>query len=284
MRRAILASVAALGVAAAGMAPASAVALLAAALAGPAPATAQELARRVAAAPDGTVHLTYAARAGVCGNGANDISFHCAGGSCGRGRVAEDADWTDEPQPCEPGPVRLALLVAGGRVTRIRAYVGGRWREAPGVTDLGVVPAAVAARWLLDLARSGTGRAAEQAVFPAVLADSITLWPDLVRLARDERAATRVRDQAVFWLGQAAGEAATKDLTDLAVDDTVDRDVREHAVFALSQQPRDVGVPALIRVARTNRDPEIRRRAFFWLGQTRDPRAIALFEEVLAGP
>jgi HEAT repeat protein len=63
----------------------------------------------------------------------------------------------------------------------------------------------------------------------------------------------------------------------------VDRDVREHAVFALSQQPRDVGVPALIEIARTNRDPEVRRKAFFWLGQTRDPRALALFEEVLTG-
>jgi len=248
------------------------------------PAAAQTLAQRVAGAPDGTVHLTYAAREGVCGNGAGNISFHCADGSCGRGRVGdEDSDWSDGP--CETGPVRLALAVAGGHVTRIRAYVGGRWRPAAaGVTDLGVVPAAEAARWLLALARSGDGRAADQAIFPATLADSITVWPDLVRLARDSAPPVRVRNQAVFWLGQAAGAAATKDLADLAVDDSVDRDVREHAVFALSQQPRDVGVPALIRIARTNRDPEVRRRAFFWLGQTRDPRALALFEEVLTRP
>ena len=131
---------------------------------------------------------------------------------------------------------------------------------------------------------SATGSAVGERFFPAILADSIRVWPDLVRLARDASAATGVRNQAVFWLGQAAGAAATKDLTDLALDDAVDRDVREHAVFALSQQPRDVGVPALIQVARTNRDPEVRRRAFFWLGQTHDPRAVALFAEVLAGP
>jgi len=249
-----------------------------------APAAAQTLAQRVAAAPDGTVRLTYAARAGVCGNGAGTVSFDCGDGTCGRGHGTDDSDWGDGPCPCEAGPVRLSLTVAGGHVTRVRAYVGGKWRPAPGVTDLGVVPAADAARWLLGLARSGGTQAAGDAVFPATLADSITVWPDLVRLARDASAAVRVRDQAVFWLGQAAGAAATKDLTDLAVDDSVDRDVREHAVFALSQQPRDVGVPALIRIARTNRDPEVRRKAFFWLGQTRDPRAIALFEEVLAGP
>jgi HEAT repeat protein len=217
----------------------------------------------------------------VCGNGAGNISFDCANGGCGRGRHSDDSDW--DGGPCEEGPVRLALAVAGGHVTRLRAYVGGRWRPDAAGIDLGVVPAAEAARWLLDVARSGE-RAAEEAIFPAILADSIRVWPDLVRLARDASAATGVRNQAVFWLGQAAGAAATKDLTDLALDDAVDRDVREHAVFALSQQPRDVGVPALIQVARTNRDPEVRRRAFFWLGQTHDPRAVALFAEVLAGP
>jgi hypothetical protein len=40
-------------------------------------------------------------------------------------------------------------------------------------------------------------------------------------------------------------------------------------------------VPILIRIAKTNKDPEIRRRALFWLGQSDDPRALALFEEIL---
>jgi hypothetical protein len=250
----------------------------------PGPAAAQTLAGRIAAAPDGTVHLSYAAREGVCGNGAGNISFDCRDGRCGGRGIRDDADWDAGTWTCEEGPVRLALSVSGGHVTRIRVYVGGRWREGTGATDLGTVPAAEAARWLLSLARAGEGRAAEQAVFPAILADSIVVWPDLLRLARDDAAPSRARDQAVFWLGQAAGEAATKDLADLAADDTVDRDVREHAVFALSQQPRDVGVPALLDIARTNRDPEVRRRAFFWLGQTHDPRALALFEEVLTAP
>jgi hypothetical protein len=261
-----------------------AILLLAAALGAAAPAAAQSLAQRIAGAPDGTVHLTYAARPGVCGNGAGTISFDCAGGTCGRGRVGDDSDWDDGPCPCEAGPVRLALTVAGGHVARLRSYVGGRWRAGTAATDLGVVPSAEAARWLLGLARSGGTRVAEEAVFPATLADSITVWPDLVRLARDSSAVARVKNQAVFWLGQAAGEAATKDLAELAVDDSVDRDVREHAVFALSQLPRAVGVPALIQIARTNRDRDVRRKAFFWLGQTHDPRAVALFEEVLTKP
>lgn len=47
------------------------------------------------------------------------------------------------------------------------------------------------------------------------------------------------------------------------------------------QRPKDESVPALIKIARTNRDPEIRKKAMFWLSQSRDPRALDLFEELL---
>ena len=259
--------------------------VLATALATAAPVWAQTLAQRIAHAPEGTVHLSYAARPGVCGDGAGSISFDRADGSSGRRRVNSGHDWDDDgPCPCDSGPVRLALEVTHGTVTRLRAYVGGHWRSGSAATDLGTVPAADAAHYLLDLARAEDGSAAHDAVFPATLADSVTVWPDLVRLARDQAAARQVREQAVFWLGQAAGDAATKDLTDLVGDDSLDREVREHAVFALSQQPREVGVPALIQIARANRDPDVRRKAIFWLGQTNDPRAIALFEEILTRP
>jgi HEAT repeat protein len=52
-------------------------------------------------------------------------------------------------------------------------------------------------------------------------------------------------------------------------------------VFALSQRPQEEGVPVLIRIARTNPHGEIRKSAIFWLGQSEDPRALALFEELL---
>ena len=58
-------------------------------------------------------------------------------------------------------------------------------------------------------------------------------------------------------------------------------EVKRKAVFALSQLPHDEGVPKLIEIARTHRTPEVRKQAFFWLGQTKDPRAIQFFEEIL---
>jgi len=224
------------------------------------------LADRVAAAPDGEVRFSFATRAGVCGNGRNVISFECDDGSCGRHRISSGNYYDDDAGcPCEPGPARVALQKRGGQITRVRTYVGGAWRSTGDarLTDLGAVPAITAA------------------LFPAVLADSVTPWPDLLRLARSTAVPRQTQRSAVFWLGQAAGEAATRGLTELVDDSSVDLAVKESAVFALSQLRRDEGVPALIRIARTHASPSVRKKALFWLGQSDDPRALALFEEIL---
>jgi hypothetical protein len=248
------------------------------------PAAGQTLAARIAQAPDGDVRVAFTAREGVSGNGRNVIQWGCERGRCrqqSEGSFSDDVDWRT---PCDSGPVRLALWVRGGRVVSLHAYVGGQWIPRQGVTDLGRVPAPEAGRYLLGLARQGGGEVGERAVFAATLADSVTAWPELLRLARDEAVPDRTRRSAVFWVSQAAEEAATRGLDSLVGEDTVDREVREQAVFALSQRPREEGVPALIRIAKTHSDPEIRRRAIFWLGQSHDPRALALFEDLLTKP
>lgn len=253
------------------------------------PVAAQRLAARVGGAPDGTVRLTVAARPGLCSNGRNLIALECSGGRCGRNTIMFDGNAEGEVEyDCDPGPVRVSLTVRAGRVVSLRTYVGGRWVAAPapgsGVTDLGAVASRDATDFLLGLARGTDGRVGEDAILPVTLVDSVTVWPALLDLARDERVPHRTRRQAVFWLGQAAGAAATRGLTDLVDDADVDRDAKEQAVFALSQQPRDAGVPALVRIARSHPDAGVRRKAIFWLGQSDDPRALALFEELLTRP
>lgn len=246
----------------------------------------QSLAARVAATPDGWVRFVFTARPGVIGNGRNIIQRDCGRGNC-RQQVAEnfsdvsDGDWRGA---CDSGPVRIELRVRGGAVSSLRVAVGGRWIARPDVTDLGVVSAPEAAGYLVTLARRSGGEMSGKAIFAATLADSATVWPELLRIARDPDAATETRRQAVFWVSQAAEDAATRGLDSLIDEDTIDREVREQAVFALSQRPREEGVPALVRIARTHHDPMLRRRAIFWLGQSNDPRALTLFEELLTRP
>ena len=246
----------------------------------------QPLERRVAGAPDGTVRFSFAAKPGVYGNGRNMINWDCDNGNCHNRQVDNysDADHNDWNMACDSGPVRVALTKRGATITDLRVYVGGEWRPSTTATDLGTVGTKDAASYLLALALKDESRASEKAIFPAVLADSVTIWPDLLKIAKADNVSKKVRRSAVFWLGQAAGDAATRGLTDLVDDGNADREVRETAVFALSQRPRDEGVPALIRIARQNKDPDLRRKAIFWLGQSDDPRALSLFEELLTKP
>ena len=240
---------------------------------------AQPIADRVSRAGNGSVRMSFATRPELCGRGGN---IHRGGdwhGNFGSGERSRDVEWDSD---CDYGPGRLVLDKRDGEIVAVRFYVGGRWRaNTDGVTDLGAVPAKEAADYLVSLASTLPGRAGRDAIFPATIADSATVWPALIRLARDEERPRETRKQAVFWLGQAAGDAASAGLDSLSQDSSVDREVQKQVVFALSQRPRDEGIPILIRVARTHRDPEVRKQAVFWLGQSNDPRAIALFEELL---
>jgi len=235
---------------------------------------------RIAAVRNGTVRFAYGVREGICGDGETFIRDRSRGDdniTTFEARGGREWRYRD----CEPGPARVAVTREDGEVTRVRLYVGGAWGRGVGeVTDLGTVSAPAAARALVAIA--ARARRSDQAIFAAMIADSAVVWPDLLALAKNDAVLKPVRKDAVFWLSQIAGDAATRGLTDLAEDEHGDRDVREQAVFALSQLPRDEGVPILIHVARSNRDPALRRKALFWLGQSDDPRALALFEEILA--
>ncbi|HEX5726195.1 MAG TPA: HEAT repeat domain-containing protein [Longimicrobiaceae bacterium] len=252
-------------------------------LAAQAAAAQGSLARRVEAAPDGDVRFSFAAREGVCGyehgigirehRRAGRTTIYHGDFSAARG------EWEDED--CVDGPVYLSLRVADGRVGEVEVRVARPFRDRGArVTELGRVGTAEAARYLVSLAERSGGKVGEEALFPATLADSVTLWPELLRLARTE--SPRARRSATFWLGQAATEAVTRSVRDPGGDDA-GREVRKKAVFALSQRPRDEGIPELLRVARTHRDPEVRGAALFGLGQSGDPRALDLFEEILRG-
>jgi HEAT repeat protein len=181
-----------------------------------------------------------------------------------------------------PRPVRVALRVRDHRVYSVRTYVGGQWLPDRRSTDLGTVRPREAADYFINLAeRTGHAGLTGDLLLPSVLADSVTIWPSLLRLARTPTASQETRTQAVFWLSQAAGAAAGDALDSIAHDDRGDREVRKQAIFALSQRSHNEGVPALIRIARANKDPELRKTALFWLGQSEDPRALDLFEEIL---
>jgi HEAT repeats len=232
----------------------------------PASTAAQSLEERIAATPDGVVRMIFAARSGVCGDGSTSF------------RTVEVSD--EWESGCNAALVHVALQVKDHRALGVRTYVGGRWRSDSTARDLGQVGSREAAAFLLGIA-SQSEELEGDPVLPAALADSVVVWPSLLRLARNTALPEERRRTAVFWLGQAAESAAVAALDSVAADPHGDSEVRKQAVFALSQRPSSEGVPLLIRIARSNPDPELRKSALFWLGQSDDPRAVDLFEEIL---
>lgn len=248
-------------------------------LAAAAPARAQSLESRVSSAGDGTVQLRFASRPGVCGDGRGSIG---TGDNNVMRRNSSGSDYGYGREWCVPGPVRVVLSVRGGEVNRARVFVGGN-DSSSGVHDIGTVGAREAADYFLALAKRATSRVGDDVVLAAVLADSVTPWPALLSIARDESIPHGTRESATFWLSRAAAAAVNHRpfLADHDEDESERDEVRNAAIFALSQQPRDEGVPALIRVARSNSAPSARDKALFWLGQSGDPRALDLFAQIL---
>jgi hypothetical protein len=243
-------------------------------------ARAQSLSRRIADAGDGIVVFSFASRPGVCGDGETYVRDGFGNGMriSERGNFSGRDHGNDDWPPCIPGPVHVRATLSQGEVIRLRTFAGPlRDRDTGERRDLGTVGVGEATAYLTRLVEQANGRTASDAVLPIVLADSIDPWPTLLRFARDERLSRSIRSSVNFWL--ARGASAALGVADH--DDDPDDDVRGSAVFALSQQPKDIAIPRLLEVARRNTHPAARSQALFWLGQSNDPRAVDLFEDIL---
>lgn len=233
------------------------------------------LGERVEAVRDGRVRWTTPALEGVCGYGRGWSR------SAPADRRTRDADGEVEVR-CEPGPVRLVVERRAGGSTRLRTYVGGDWRVTDSaVTDLGEVAPGDAIAWLLRLAEGAPEDVATDALAPLTIIAADVPWHRVLAVARDDTRPRPVRRQALFWAAQVAGDKASAEIGAIARTDP-DREIRTQAVFALSR--RADGVDQLLRIARESTDRDVKQAAFFWLGQSKDPRALALFEDVLAKP
>ena len=110
--------------------------------------------------------------------------------------------------------------------------------------------------------------------------DSPRALDKLFEVARSGENA-ELRQQALHWLGQKASERSLAALREAANSSDADTDVQLQAVHAISQRPAAEAVPLLIQLARTHRNPEVRRTAIHRLSQSGDPRALEFIREVL---
>lgn len=121
----------------------------------------------------------------------------------------------------------------------------------------------------------------EEAIFALTQSKETGAMEAVIRAAHDDKNA-RVRGQALFWLAQRASKNISSEAIQRALDTDPDTEVKKKAVFALTQMPNGEGVPKLIEVARSHSNAAVKKQAMFWLGQSKDPRALRFFEDVLA--
>jgi HEAT repeat protein len=101
----------------------------------------------------------------------------------------------------------------------------------------------------------------------------------LTSIARTDKN-VRMREQAVSALSRRQGPAIVETLSKIIESDP-EIQVKRRAIQSLNGLPEGAGVPVLIQVVRTSQNAEVRKHAMNTLQQSRDPRAMAFFEDVL---
>ena len=236
----------------------------------------QSLEQRIAVVREGTVHLSYASRPGVCGDGRETVRV----GSAIVVLPSMFAYGRSDMRDCFAGPVRVAVGRSDGETVSLRVHVGGLWGDGDHITDLGVVSAPEAARYFLREAAQFRRRNVEYALGAAVFADSIALWPDLIRFARNADIRDESRHRAVFWIATYDDPAAMRALRELASDRDVEDELRGAAIVAMGRDDITEDDVAWLRGLYPSASPKLRDNIFLAVSRSDSPRAGAWLAEV----
>jgi HEAT repeat protein len=100
----------------------------------------------------------------------------------------------------------------------------------------------------------------------------------LLDVALNKNENIEIRKKALVWAGQ--GHAPIADLVAL-YDRTDAFEMREQLIFVYSQRHEAEVVDKLLEIAKSDPDRELRKKALFWLGQSRDPRVAELLLQII---
>jgi hypothetical protein len=60
--------------------------------------------------------------------------------------------------------------------------------------------------------------------------------------------------------------------------------MKDQLIFVFSQRDEPAMTDKLLDIARRDADPELRKKALFWLGQSDDPRAAKALQDIIEQP
>jgi hypothetical protein len=200
-----------------------------------------------------------------------DVAMQSVETCCGRCRLAPSSDLV------------VLARVQNGSILELRPLAVDCDMDAGGMPLIwfdGVNPDASVA-WLSTLVTTppaGRPRMAESALGAIGQHAGSGAAAALVGFAQS--GPSQVRGRALFWLAQRAADQALPAI-DAALAKDPDTEVKKLAVYALSRFPNQEGIPKLMEVARSHANPEVRRHAMLMLGQSKDPRVVDFFAQIL---
>ncbi|MFN2385857.1 MAG: HEAT repeat domain-containing protein [Thermoanaerobaculia bacterium] len=183
--------------------------------------------------------------------------------------------------------VYVLMRAESGRVDRIRAFSGDCELDAGGLpfvwlTDVDLAESvALLERYATDpeMQKKKRKRSGEPALSVIAAHGHAAADAALERFTAPPHPG-ELRMQAAFWLGNSRGRRGYEVLRRLARDEK-DEDVRSHLTFALSQSSVPEAVPALIEMAGSDRSGEVRGQALFWLAQKAGEKAAGAIDTAL---
>jgi len=101
----------------------------------------------------------------------------------------------------------------------------------------------------------------------------------LMDIALNQKEDMEIRKKALFW----AGQGHNVDIADLVrlYDSMNDRERKEQLIFVYSQRREEAALDKLFQIGKNDPDRELRKKAIFWIGQSRSPRAAQFLQELI---
>lgn len=101
----------------------------------------------------------------------------------------------------------------------------------------------------------------------------------LMNVAADPKENIELRKKALFWAGQSG--VPMSELVGF-YNRMGESEMKEQMIFVFSQREHDTAaMDKLFDIAKNEKDPELRKKAIFWLGQSHDPRVQQFLMELI---
>jgi HEAT repeats len=212
----------------------------------------------------------------------------CSTGSdehCGSSRLDDEDNSTTNSRRMSPprdgSALTVALRVRAGRPDRLRFFSDDCPVDAAGQTVHWIEPVSPSesVAYLAAAARSGADRVSKRAVAAIALHGDQAADRELEVLA-GEGNSDELRGAALFWLAETRGRAGLAAAKRVLRSDAASLRLKDKAIFAL-YIVGDAAVDELIEVARRDAEPQVRRKALFWLAQRAGRKAAAALKDAV---